>query len=140
MRLGKRSTRVRAGVGRQLINRLVTAGVAAAALAATAQAQRAAPATVGPGRIVCNASFCEMGSGARPRERFRVIVSNLPLEEIHRLRKCTGVAKPCIVTIQGTQQGDVMKIMADRISWQDDKGLDGPGPNDPGQDNREQHG
>jgi hypothetical protein len=85
----------------------------------TAQAQRAAPATVGPARIICNASFCEMGSGARPQERVRVVVSNLPSDEIHRLRKCTGVAKPCIVTIQGTQQGDAMKIMASSIQWQD---------------------
>lgn len=87
--------------------------------AATADAQRAAHATVGPGRIICNASFCEMGSGARPRERFRVIVSNLPQEEIRRLRKCTGVAKPCIVTVDGTEQGDPMKVMASDIHWPD---------------------
>jgi hypothetical protein len=148
MRLGKRSARVRAGAGRQLTrraNRLIIAGVVSAAFAATAQAQRAAPATVGPGRIVCNAAFCEMGSGARPKERVRVIVSNLPFEEIHRLRKCTGVAKPCIVTIQGTQQGDAMKIMATSIRWQDDQGLDDKGQDDKGQDDKEpgdhgQHG
>jgi hypothetical protein len=84
-----------------------------------ADAQTAAPATVGPGRIFCNAAFCEMGSGARPKERFRVIVSNLPAEEIRRLRKCTGVAKPCIVTIEGTEQGDQMKILASTIRWQE---------------------
>jgi hypothetical protein len=83
------------------------------------RAQRAAPETAGPGRIVCNAAFCEMGSGARPKERVRIIVSNLPREEIRRLRKCTGVAKPCIVTIEGTQQGDPMKIMASDIQWQE---------------------
>jgi hypothetical protein len=87
--------------------------------AAPAVAQRAAPATVGPGRIVCNATFCEMGSSARPTERVRVIVSNLPQDEIHRLRKCTGVAKPCIVTVLGTQQGDQMKVLASDIQWQD---------------------
>jgi hypothetical protein len=75
--------------------------------------------TVGPGRIFCNASFCEMGSGARPKERVRVIVSNLSHDEIRRLRKCTGVAKPCIVTIEGTEQGGPMRIMADAIEWQD---------------------
>ena len=85
----------------------------------TADAERAAPATVGPGRIVCNASFCEMGSGARPKERIRVIVSNLPWDEIRRLRKCTGVAKPCIVTIDGTHQGDLMKVLASAIHWQE---------------------
>jgi len=74
---------------------------------------------VGPGRIVCTATFCEMGSSARPKERVRVIVSDLPQEEIHRLRKCTGVAKPCVVTIEGTEQGSPMKIIANRIQWQD---------------------
>ena len=136
MRLGKRSTRIRAGVGRQLIRcagRMLAVAVAVVASAATGYAQRAAPVTVGPGRIFCNAAFCEMGSGARPNERVRVIVSSLPQEEIHRLRKCTGVAKPCIVTIQGTQQGDVMKIKADGIRWQDDQAPGDQGPNDHGQ-------
>jgi hypothetical protein len=82
-------------------------------------AARADSTTVGPGRIVCNATFCEMGSGARPKERVRVIVSDLPQDEVHRLRKCTGVAKPCIVTIEGTQQGGAMRIMASGIHWQD---------------------
>jgi hypothetical protein len=75
--------------------------------------------SIGPARIVCNAAFCQMGSGARPKERFRVIVSKLPKEEIHRLRKCTGIAKPCIVTIEGVEQGGPMRIMANRIDWQD---------------------
>jgi hypothetical protein len=128
VRLGKRSTWLRAGVGRELIRQravqqaagaVLAAGFAMAALVAPAAAQRAAPATVGPGRIVCNASFCEMGSGARPKERVRVIVSNLPQEEVRRLRKCTGVAKPCIVTIAGTEQGDQMKILANTIQWQE---------------------
>jgi hypothetical protein len=74
---------------------------------------------VGPARIVCNAAFCEMGSGARPKERVRVIVSDLPQNEIHRLRKCTGVAKPCIVTIEGTQQGSPTRVMASAIHWQE---------------------
>jgi hypothetical protein len=122
VRLGQRSTRIRIGSGVQLIRLAVgvfAAGCAAVAFVATAEAQRAAPATAGPGRIVCNAAFCEMGSGARPKERVRIIVSNLPGDEIRRLRKCTGVAKPCIVTIQGTEQGDPMKIMASDIHWQE---------------------
>jgi hypothetical protein len=98
---------------------VIGTGFVAVAGTPTAAAQRAAPATVGPGRIVCNASFCEMGSGARPRERVRVIVSNLPKEEIQRLRKCTGVSTPCIVTIAGVEQGDQMKILASNIHWQD---------------------
>jgi hypothetical protein len=122
MWLGKRSTRIRAGRGSQLSRlsgRSLIAGFAAAAFVATADAQRAAPATVGPGRIFCNASFCEMGSAARPKERTRIVVSNLSPDDIHRLRKCTGVAKPCIVTVDGTEQGDPMKIMASNIHWQD---------------------
>lgn len=123
MRLGQRSTRIRAGGRLQLIRlaaELLMAGCcAAAAFEAPANAQTEAPATAGPGRIVCNAAFCELGSGARPKERVRIIVSNLPEDEIHRLRKCTGVSKPCIVTIEGTQQGDPMKIMASDIHWQD---------------------
>jgi hypothetical protein len=118
VRLGKRSARVRAGHGRQLIRLAVglSTGLAATAVAHTT----AAPiTTVGPARIVCNASFCEMGSGARPKERVRVIVSNLPHDEIRRLRKCTGVAKPCIVTIDGAEQGSPMRIMASTIHWQD---------------------
>jgi hypothetical protein len=122
MRLGKRSTRIRSRIGCQLIrrpNRLLKAACAVLALTATAQAQRAAPSEVGPERIVCNAEFCEMGSSARPKQRVRVIVSNLPADEIHRLRKCTGVAAPCIVTVEGTEQGDRMKIMASKIEWQE---------------------
>jgi len=98
---------------------MLAAGFVLAACMAAANAQRAAPATAGPGRIVCNASFCEMGSGARPKERVRITVSNLPQDEIRRLRKCTGVAKPCIVIVEGIQQGDSMKIMATSVRWQE---------------------
>jgi hypothetical protein len=127
VRLGKRSTRIRAGGGVQLIRPavglLLTTCVALAcstlACSTPANAQRAAPTSVGPDRIICNAAFCEMGSGAHPRERIRVIVSNLAQGEIRRLRKCTGVAKPCIVTIQGTLQGDEKQVMATSIDWQE---------------------
>jgi hypothetical protein len=84
-----------------------------------AHAQRAAPASVGPGRIVCNASFCELGIGVHPKQRFRVIVSGLPEADTTRLRKCTGVSSPCYVTVDGTENGDQMKILATRIAWQD---------------------
>jgi hypothetical protein len=111
--LGKRSTRIRARDGCQLIRFAIGVTIV---LGATAEASGT---TVGPGRIVCNASFCEMGSGARPRERVRVIISGLPHDEIRRLRKCSGVAKPCIVTIDGMETGGPMKIMAEAIHWQD---------------------
>jgi hypothetical protein len=83
-----------------------------------ANAQADAPTSAGPDRIICNAAFCEMGSGAHPKERIRVIVSNLAPDEIRRLRKCTGVAKPCVVTIEGTLQGDQKQVMASTIQWQ----------------------
>jgi hypothetical protein len=113
MRLGKRSAGSRAGNGSQLIRLAVGVSVALAMPA------RAGTTTVGPARIVCDAAFCEMGSGARPKERVRVIVSNLPHDEVHRLRKCTGVAKPCVVTIDGSEQGGPMRIMATAIHWQE---------------------
>jgi hypothetical protein len=127
VRLGERPARVRAGGGGQLIRFFPALLIAGCALPGLAFAQTAgAPVaatlatSIGPARIVCNASFCQMGSGARPKERFRVIVSDLPTNEIHRLRKCTGVAKPCIVTIEGTEQGGPMKIIANSIHWQDE--------------------
>ena len=122
MRLGERSSRKRAGRGVQLIH--LAAGVlltscVALACVTPANAQRAAATSAGPDRIICNAAFCELGSGAHPKERIRVIVSNLPKDEIRRLRKCTGVAKPCIVTIQGTLEGDQKQVMASSIHWQE---------------------
>jgi hypothetical protein len=131
VRLGQRPARIRAGSGGKLIRFfpvLVIAGCVLPALASaqtpTAQTPGGQTTSIGPARIVCNASFCQMGSGARPKERFRVIVSDLPKEEIHRLRKCTGVAKPCIVTIEGVDQGDPMRIMAGSIHWQSEGGRD----------------
>lgn len=88
-------------------------------LADPAMAQRAAAVSVGPGRIVCNAAFCELGSGSSPKQRYRIGVAALPEAETHRLRRCTGVSKPCIVTIDGIEQGDKLRIMARDIHWQD---------------------
>lgn len=84
-----------------------------------AVAQRAAAVSVGPGRIVCNAAFCELGSGSSPRQRYRIDVAALPEAETRRLRKCSGVSKPCIVTVDGIEQGDKLRIMARDIHWQD---------------------
>jgi hypothetical protein len=111
--LGKRSARNGTGNGGQLIRLAVGLSVA---LAVPAQASTT---IVGPARIICNAAFCEMGSGARPKERVRVIVSNLPHDEIRRLRKCTGVAKPCVVRVDGSEQGGPMRILATAIHWQE---------------------
>lgn len=87
--------------------------------AGSAQAQRAAATSAGPGRIVCNGTFCELNVGDHPKRRFRVSVARLPAEDVRRLRKCTGVSKPCIVTVDGIEQGDQLKIMATGIIWQD---------------------
>jgi hypothetical protein len=126
VRLGQRPARIGAGGGGKLIRFFPVLVIAGCVLPALASAQTPSGQTtsIGPARIVCNASFCQMGSGARPKERFRVIVSELPKEEIHRLRKCTGVAKPCIVTIEGVDQGDPMRIMAGSIHWQSEGGQD----------------
>jgi hypothetical protein len=114
MRLGERSTRIGSGNGGQLIRLALGLLIAGCGLTATAGAQTT---SVGPGRIFCNAAFCELGSGSRPKERYRVIVSDLTRDEVRRLRKCTGVGKPCIVTIEGVEQGGPMRIMATAIHW-----------------------
>ncbi len=84
-----------------------------------AWSQRAVATSIGPARIVCNASFCELGSGVHPEQRVRVIASGLPEADTRRLHKCTGVSAPCVVTVDGLEQGDKTKIMAIRIVWQD---------------------
>ncbi len=89
------------------------------ATGSAAHAQRAAPASAGPGRIVCNAAFCELTVGDHPKQRIRVIASRLPEDDARRLRQCTGVSRPCVVTVDGIEQGDKMKILATRIAWQD---------------------
>ena len=92
MWLAQRSARIRACGRSQLIG-LAVGLLVAGGIVPAAEAQRANHATVGPGRIVCNASFCELGSAARPKERVRIIVSRLAESEIRRLRKCTGPCK-----------------------------------------------
>jgi hypothetical protein len=89
------------------------------ALVPVASAQRATPTSFGPGRIVCNASFCELGVGPRPAQRIRVIATILPEDDSRRLRKCTGVAPPCVVTVDGLEHGEKTRIMATHIVWQD---------------------
>ena len=66
------------------------------------------------------------GPGPRPAARGRdgpgdlpMIASGLPEGDTRRLRKCTGVARPCVVTVDGLEQGDKTKIMATHIAWQD---------------------
>ncbi len=84
-----------------------------------AWAQRAAPVSIGPGRIICNATFCELGIGGARKQRTRIDISVLPDADRQRLRRCTGVSKPCNVTIDGIEQGDKRQVMAHDIQWAD---------------------
>lgn len=110
MRLGERSARGRLGRWGQLI-------LSAVWLAATAA--HADSTSAGPGRIVCNATFCELSVTGLTHPRIRVIVSGLPQPEIARLRKCTGVAKPCVVTVEGSTIDRPTRIMATALHWQE---------------------
>ena len=122
MRLGERSARVRPRGWRQLTAVLAILVPTLASPSAWAQAESQAgkpAASAGPGRIVCNGAFCELALAERTRPRVRVIVSALPADEIRRLRKCTGVAKPCVVSVAGTALDNPFRIMATDIHWQD---------------------
>jgi hypothetical protein len=86
-----------------------------------ARAQQTGPATsAGPGRITCkSATTCEVGIGTPAKLKFLVNIGSLPAEDKDRLsRQCkpTGSAM-CIVTIQGTEMGDPMKVKAAKITW-----------------------
>jgi hypothetical protein len=115
MWLGQRSSPVRHRVGHKLILMAICGLAAPSALAQTGNQT----ATVGPGRIICNATFCELGAGPPGRQRIRVIVAALPKADTARLRKCTGVAPPCVVTVNGTTEENASRILATEIYWQD---------------------
>jgi hypothetical protein len=86
-----------------------------------AHAQQPGPATsAGPGRITCKtATTCEVGIGTPATLRFLVNVEGLPSEDKDRLGKqCKPSGKAmCIVTVQGTEMGDPMKVRATKITW-----------------------
>ena len=84
-----------------------------------AHAQQPA-ASAGPGRITCKtATMCEVGIGTPVKLKFQVNVEALSAEDKDRLSKqCKPSGKtPCIVTVQGTEMGDPMKIKAAKITW-----------------------
>jgi hypothetical protein len=103
--------------------RLFTLASAAALLLATplAHAQQPGPTTsAGPGRITCKAATtCEVGIGTPVKMKFQVNVEALPAADKDRLTKdCKRNGKtPCIVTVQGTEMGDPMKVKAAKITW-----------------------
>jgi hypothetical protein len=102
---------------------LSLAYAATAVLLATsmAQAQQLGPATsAGPGRITCKtATMCELGIGTPAKLKFQINVEALSTEDKHRLGgQCAANGKtPCIVTVQGAEMGDPMKIKAAKITW-----------------------
>ena len=74
----------------------------------------------GPGRIICkSAPTCVVGIGTPATLKFLVNVEALPAEDKDRLtRQCKPTGKAmCIVTVQGTEMGDPMKIKATKITW-----------------------
>jgi hypothetical protein len=90
------------------------------ALALPAQAQTpAAPTSAGPGRIICKAaSSCVLGIGTPAKLRYQINATALPAADQQRLSKqCTAKATPCIVTIEGTEMGDALKVKAGKITW-----------------------
>jgi hypothetical protein len=92
-----------------------------ALLAPASQARPAGPATtVGPGRITCkSASACVLGIGTPATLKFQVDPSALPDADKDRLSKqCKLTGKtPCVVTVQGNEMGDPMKVKAASIKW-----------------------
>ena len=79
------------------------------------------PATsAGPGKLVCKtAAKCELGIGDPVQMRYQIDPSALPDADKTRIGdQCKPKAtKPCIVTIQGTENGDALKVKAASIKW-----------------------
>jgi hypothetical protein len=96
-------------------------GVMTVALLAMPRADAQQPAaSAGPGRITCKtATMCEVGIGTPVKLKFQVNVEALSPEDKDRLDKqCKPSGKTaCIVTVQGAEMGDPMKIKAAKITW-----------------------
>jgi hypothetical protein len=104
--------------------RLFTWSGAAIALCfagAAAHAQSPAPsASAGPGRITCKtAAICQLGIGDPAKIKYRIDIEALPAEDKARLGKqCAPNGKtPCVVTVQGSEMGDALKVKAAKITW-----------------------
>ena len=95
--------------------------IAALLLSAPAFALPTGPATsVGPGRIICkSAAACELRLGAPAKLKYRINATALSDADKARLiATCTAKAKtPCLVTVQGTEMGDAVKIKAAKITF-----------------------
>ena len=99
-----------------------------APLAQAQQAGKAAPAaappgpatSAGPGRITCaTAKVCELGIGNPAKLKYQITIEALSAEDKDRLTKqCKPAGKtPCVVTIDGTEMADPVKLKATKIKW-----------------------
>ena len=100
-----------------------------APLAQAQQAVKAAPAaaappglatSAGPGRITCaTAKMCELGIGNPAKLKYQITIEALSAEDKDRLAKqCKPAGKtPCVVTIDGTEMADPVKLEATAIKW-----------------------
>ena len=84
---------------------------AVAALSGNAAWAQAPQTSAGPGRITCTAiTKCDLGVGTPPSIRYKVDASALPDADKARLTKqCTAKAPPCIATVDGTDNGTIVK-------------------------------
>lgn len=100
---------------------LLLAGVALllSAPAWAAEPKEGAATSAGPGRILCSApTQCELGLGTPARLKYSINAAGLPDADKARLKTCTAKDKtPCVVTVEGTEMGDPMKIKAKSIKW-----------------------
>ena len=89
---------------------LVAGVVALSGSAAWAQGTPA-PASAGPGRIICkSAASCTLGVGTPPSISYRIDASALPAADKDRLvKQCTAKATPCVATVTGADTGAVIK-------------------------------
>jgi hypothetical protein len=101
---------------------ILAGAVAILALSAPlGHAQQPGPATsAGPGRITCKtATACVVGIGDPATIKYQVNVEALPAADKDRLAKqCRPNGKtPCVVTVQGTEMNDPLKVKAEKITW-----------------------
>lgn len=89
--------------------------------ASPAHAQQPGPAaSAGPGKIVCRTkTMCVLGIGDPAKIKYQINADALPDADKDRLSKqCTTTGKtPCVVTVQGTEMGDPLKVKAAKITW-----------------------
>jgi hypothetical protein len=100
---------------------LASAAIAFVAATPAAQSQTAGPATsAGPGRVICEtATLCQLGIGDPATIKYQINIQDLPAADKDRLSKqCKPNGEtPCVVTINGTEIDDPLKVKAAKITW-----------------------